>query len=100
MACIFKSRQNGMSNIIKKPFHPSLIFDSVHLKEVESHKQLAVVYFSNLTWNLHIEEVVEKAYSRLGILRRVKYNLDRRTLQKIKKIHSSDRFQNMPIFVG
>ena len=26
---------------------------------------------------------MEKAYSRLGILRRVKYNLDRRTLQKI-----------------
>ena len=38
---------------------------------------------SNLTWNLHIDEVVEKAYSSLGILRRFKYNLDRRTLQKI-----------------
>ena len=51
-----------MSNKIKKPFHPSLIFDSVHLKEVESHKHLGVVFSSNLTWNLHIEEVVEKAY--------------------------------------
>ena len=41
------------------------------------------MFGSNHTWNLHIDEVVEKAYSRLGILRRFKYNLDRRTLQKI-----------------
>ena len=51
-----------ISNKIKKPVHPSLIFDSVHLKEVESHKHLGVVFISNVTWNLHIEEVVEKAY--------------------------------------
>ena len=49
-----------ISNNVKKPFHPSLIFDSIHLKEVESHKHLGVVFSSNLIWNLHIEEVVER----------------------------------------
>ena len=52
-------------------------------KKLNLIKHLGVVFSSNLTWNLHIEEVVEKAYSRLGILQRLKYNLDRRTLQKL-----------------
>ena len=78
-----KTESLTISDKVKKPFHPSLIFDSIHLKEVESHKHLGVVFSSNHTWNLHIDEVVEKAYSSLSILRRFKYNLDRRTLQKI-----------------
>ena len=32
-----------ISNKVKKPFHPSVIFDSVHLKEVEFHKHFGVV---------------------------------------------------------
>lgn len=43
-----------ISNKIKKPFHPSLIFDDVHLKEVESHKHLGVIFSSNVSWNQHI----------------------------------------------
>ena len=78
-----------ISNKANKRFHPSL---HVHQKEVESHKHLGVVFSSycNLTWNLHIEEVVEKAYSCLCILRRVKYNLGE--LYKKYTFHSSDRF--------
>ena len=72
-----------ISNKIKKPFHPSLIFDDVHLKEVESHKHLGVIFSSNLSWNQHIDEMISKAYARLGQMRKVKFLLDRNCLQKI-----------------
>lgn len=68
---------------LKKPFHPSLIFDDVHLKDVESHKHLGVTISSNLSWNLHINEILSKAYAKLGLMRKVKYILDRNSLQKL-----------------
>lgn len=49
-----------ISNKVKKPFHPSLIFNDVHLKEVETHKHLGVILSSNLSWNLHVDETVKK----------------------------------------
>lgn len=60
---------------LKKPFHPSLIFDDVHLKDVELHKHLGVTISSNLSWNLHINEILSKAYAKLGLMRKVKYIL-------------------------
>lgn len=72
-----------ISNKVKKPFHPSLIFNNVHLKEVETHKHLGIILSSNLSWNLHLDETVKKAHSRLGMLRRLKYILDRKSLQKL-----------------
>ena len=41
----------------KKPFHPSLIFDNVHLKEVESHKHLGITICNNLSWNPHVNVI-------------------------------------------
>lgn len=45
---------------LKKPFPPSLIFDDVHLKDVESHKHPGVTTSSNLSWNLHINALSNK----------------------------------------
>lgn len=70
---------------IKVPFHPSLIFNNVHLKELETHKHPGVILSSNLSWNLHLDETVKEAYSRLGtcMLWRFKYILDRKYLQTV-----------------
>lgn len=51
---------------IRVPFHPSLIFNNVHLKELETHTHPGVILISNLSWNLHSDETVKEAYSRLG----------------------------------
>lgn len=46
------------SNKVKKPFHPSLIFNNVQLKEDETHKHLRVILSCNLSWNLHLDQIV------------------------------------------
>lgn len=50
----------------RKPFHPSIIFDIVYLKEVESHKHLGIAICNNLSWNPHVKEIIFKAYAKLG----------------------------------
>lgn len=45
------------SNKVKKPFHPSLIFNNVQLKEDETHKHLRVNLSCNLSWNLHLDQI-------------------------------------------
>lgn len=46
------------SNKVKKPFHPSLIFSNVQLKEDETHKHLRVILSCNLSRNLHLDQIV------------------------------------------
>lgn len=46
------------SNKVKKPFHPSLIFNNVQLKEDETHKHLRVILSCNLSRNLHLDQIV------------------------------------------
>lgn len=69
----------------RKPFHPSLIFDIVYLKEVESHKHLGIAICNNLSWNPHVKEIIFKAYAKLGQMRKCKYKriLDRDSLQTL-----------------
>lgn len=55
---ISKTECMTISNKIKKPFHPWLIFDDVTLKEVESHKHLGVIFSGNLSSNLQIAVAV------------------------------------------
>ena len=57
----------------RKPFHPSLIFDIVYLKEVESHKHLGIAICNNLSWNPHVKEIIFKGYAKLGQMRKCKY---------------------------
>ena len=53
------------------------------IKEVNEHKHLGLVFTSDLLWHSHIKAISSKAYRTLGILRRQKFNLDRRSLTKI-----------------
>lgn len=46
------------SNKVKKPFHPSLIFNNVQLKEDETRKHLRVILSCNLSRNLHLDQIV------------------------------------------
>ena len=53
------------------------------IKEVNEHKHLGLVFTSDLLWHSHIKAISSKAYRTLGILRRQKFNLDRRSLTKV-----------------
>ena len=63
--------------------HPPLLMNDVQIREVEHHKHLGVIISDNLSWNTHVEDIVKKASSRLNMMRRVKYLLDRYTLERV-----------------
>jgi hypothetical protein len=50
-----------------------------------SHKHLGLTIVNDLTWGEHITEITAKANQRLGILRSLKYKLNRLSLERIYK---------------
>ena len=48
-----------------------------------SYKHLGIHFCPNGTWKDHINEIYKKACSRLNILRMMKHNLDRNSLEKL-----------------
>ena len=63
--------------------HPTLFLDHETINVVDHHKHLGLTISSNLSWAEHINSIADKANRRLGILRSLKYKLDRLSLEKI-----------------
>ena len=61
--------------------HPSLYFDRIPVVEVTSHKHLGLVFNNRCHWGEHIDYVVSKVSTKLNVLRSLKFDLDRKTLQ-------------------
>ena len=55
----------------------------VLIKEISSHKHIGVHLSSDCTWHSHIERIKEKALQRLNVMRRLKFILDRKSLEMI-----------------
>ena len=53
------------------------------IKEVESHKHLGVTLSNDCSWQKHIDYIKEEAWTRINIMRRLKYDLDRKSLETI-----------------
>ena len=66
-----------------KPHHPYLKLDGVPIKQVDTHKHIGLLVSKDLTWNEHIMVITDKANRRLGILRSLKYKLNRLSLERI-----------------
>ena len=56
-----------------------------HIKEVESHKHLGLILSNDCSWQKHIDYIKEKAWTRINIMRRLKYDIDRKSLETIYK---------------
>jgi hypothetical protein len=63
--------------------HPQLFLDQVPIQQVNEHKHLGLIISKDLSWKYHIEEIVDKANRRLGVLRHLKYKLNRLSLERI-----------------
>ena len=50
------------------------------------HKHLGIIFSNDMSWNNHINTIVDKAYKGLCILRKHKFYLDRCSLDKIYKL--------------
>ena len=54
-----------------------------NINEVKSHKHLGIVFSNDCTWHEHLEYVKKKAWNRINVMRKLKFKLDRRSLQII-----------------
>jgi len=72
MTVSFKNRQN-----------PPLRFDNGDLADVENHKHLGITLSKNLSWSLHISNILKSVSPMADVLRKLKYSIDRESLEKI-----------------
>ena len=63
--------------------HPNLTMDGQIITRVTNHKHLGLAIADDLSWNKHIDDIIAKANQRLGILRSLKFKLDRLSLERI-----------------
>ena len=78
-----KSQNLLMSRKRKPQTHPNLNMSGTIIKSVTSHKHLGLTFASDASWSEHITNTKEKAWSRINIMRRLKFKLDRKTLEVI-----------------
>ena len=61
--------------------HPPLFMNDVQISRVDQHKHLGLIFNEQCTWHNHIHEITSKAWKRVNILRSLKFQLDRLSLQ-------------------
>jgi hypothetical protein len=80
-----KTKELIISRKRDPPNHPQVFLDTQPIKRVTSHKHLGLTLCHDLSWKEHITESIDKANRRLGIMRCLKYKLDRLSLERIYK---------------
>jgi len=78
-----KTETLKISRKTNRPFHPPLVMDNNIISSVTEHKHLGLTISDDGTWGKHIDMISKKAYTRVNILRKFKFILDRKTLEKI-----------------
>ena len=77
---IFTPKREQLNNSLP------LILDEEVLDRVGSHKHLGVTLEPDLTWNVHLQKVIQHANLKLSIIQRVK-DLSRQTISTLFKLH-------------
>ena len=62
---------------------PNLIFDGTQLQFVDDHKHLGLTLSKNGKWHSHIENILNSAAKVIGIMRKLKFTLNRIALNQI-----------------
>ncbi|XP_060593627.1 uncharacterized protein LOC132748097 [Ruditapes philippinarum] len=63
--------------------HPSLNMHGHIIPEVGHHKHLGIILSNDCSWHEHINFIVNKAWKRVHIMRRLKFTLDKKSLEVI-----------------
>ena len=71
------------SRKLNKPQHPPLFMQNHQISEVESHKHLGLYFSNDCSWHEHLNYIKEKAWFRINIMRKLKFKLDRKSLEII-----------------
>ena len=72
-----------ISRKINKPIHPPLYMQNVQIQEVSTHKHLGLYFSNDCSWHQHIDYIKQKAWFRIHIMRKLKFKLDRKSLETI-----------------
>lgn len=63
--------------------HPPLYMDGSILVERDSHKHLGLTLSSSCSWTEHIDNISKKAWTRLNLLRSLKFRIGRQSLEQM-----------------
>ena len=63
-----------------KPTHSDLLIYNVVIPQVNIHKHLGVFISSNVSWDNHLENIIDKSRKKISIMRHLKSVLDRLSL--------------------
>ena len=78
-----KSESPIFSRKVNKPYHPPIFMNNQQVNEVSTHKHLRLYLSNNCSWHEHIDYIKAKAWQRINTMRRLKFDLDRYSLQII-----------------
>ena len=63
--------------------HPPLLMNGIVITEQQSHKHLGITFSKACTWSEHIDEIAKKGWSRLNLLRSLKFRVSRKALKRM-----------------
>ena len=62
--------------------HPNLILQGQVIESVMTHKHLGIVLSHNLRWSAHINDIVAKCTKKINLMKKFKFELDRKSHSK------------------
>jgi hypothetical protein len=78
-----KTKELIISRKRAPPIHPVAFLKGAPITRAPNHKHLGLTLAQDLSWTEHIKDLVDKANRRLGIMRSLKFKLNRLSLEKI-----------------
>ena len=90
MASQLSCRQNSFYDYIEKtepPVHPPLTMNNTVISVAQTHKHLGLTLSSSCTWPDHIGNICEQAWTRLNLMRALKFRVSRKSLEQNFNIH-------------
>lgn len=78
-----KSESMIFSRKVNKPQHPAVTMNNEPVSEVNVHKHLGVYLSRDCSWHEHLEYIKNKAWTRINLMRKLKFKLDRKSLEVV-----------------
>ena len=68
---------------LNRPAHPTLYMQNHQINEVDTHKHLGLHFSNDGSWHEQIQYIKDKAWTRINVMRKLTFRLDRRSLEII-----------------
>ena len=63
--------------------HPPLFLNNTMIQETPTHRHLGLTFSDSCDWKVHVKNISEKAWTRLNLLRALKFRVSRTSLEKM-----------------